>query len=104
MADSCLEGGGADGGAAGDAGTARMCLTNTDNGDHCHPFVVVIPEGEVPGEGITYMLEDGGTGHTHSITLGIYDFGGLIGGGTQLFQSTEAEGHAHLCRITCPSE
>lgn len=88
---------------AQDAGGGVLCSTNTDNGDHCHPFV--LPQSDID-EGFaeaTYNLEDGGTGHTHTVTLSTYDVLYLQAGiPKEVVSSTEA-GHNHVCLITCAS-
>lgn len=78
-----------------------VCLTSTDNGDHSHPLVI-------PGEDVTagyaektYPLEDGGTGHTHMVTLTAYDFLYLQSGAGTTIVSTMDEGHSHPCQISC---
>ena len=94
-------GGGTGGdGTGGDGGGTYTCVTNTDNGDHSHPLVV-------PGEDVldfaehSYILEDGGTGHTHTVALTAYDYIFLQDGSTVTAISSETEGHSHDCEITC---
>lgn len=91
------------GGTAGTGGTMYMCTTDTNNGDHSHPLTI-------PGEDVDYgyspdpyTLEDGGTGHTHEVTLSAYDFLFLKGGSTVNLESTETEGHTHPVVIMCTS-
>jgi len=92
------------GGTGGTGGTSYSCGTETDNGDHSHPLTI-------PGEDVAfgyaadpYVLEDGGTGHTHLVALSAYDFFYLQGGYPITLESTEESGHTHMCEITCTSE
>lgn len=98
--DACFEGGGTDG-LVDDAGAGVLCSTNTDNGDHCH--ALVIPQSDVSSGVIeaTYVLEDGGTGHTHTVMLSAYDFFYLQAGTAYSVTSTTDAGHNHTCWITC---
>lgn len=98
--DACFEGGGTDGGTSDDAGAGVLCSTNTFNGDHCHPLTV--PLSDVSRHDyVTYILEDGGTGHTHTLALSAYDFLLIEPGVSQTFQSSFDAGHSHACIITC---
>lgn len=86
-----------------DAGAGVLCSTDTDNGNHCHPLS--IPNGNASGgfTEATYVLEDGGTGHTHTVSISAYDVHDLEAGFTVMLLSTEDAGHSHQCRITCPT-
>jgi uncharacterized RmlC-like cupin family protein len=81
-----------------------LCATNTDNGSHCH--ALVIPQGDVDSgfAEATYTLEDGGTGHSHTVTVTAYDFFYLDAGIPHTIVSTEEAGHSHPCLITCASQ
>jgi hypothetical protein len=86
---------------SGSGGSSYVCKTETDNGNHSHPLTI-------PGNDILrgyqdapYVLEDGGTGHTHTIELSAYDFVYLAGGVTVIAPSSFNQGHAHYCAITC---
>lgn len=98
--DACFEGGGTEGGIE-DAGPGVLCSTNTDNGNHCHALVVPQIDVESGISQATYLLEDGGTGHTHTVTLTAYDFFYLQAGVATKVESTEQAGHTHTCLITC---
>ena len=50
----------------------------------------------------TYILEDGGTGHTHTVTVTAYDFFYLDAGIAPSLVSGEDAGHYHVCQISCP--
>ncbi len=98
--DACFEGGGTDGGTSDDAGAGVLCSTNTFNGDHCHPLAVPVSDLS-RHDYVTYILEDGGTGHTHTLMLSAYDFLLIEPGVSQTFQSSFEAGHSHACVITC---
>jgi hypothetical protein len=94
------------GGSAGMGGSGPMyvCQTDTANDTHSHPLTipgsdVALGEHEDP-----YLLEDGGTGHTHTLYLSAYDFLYLQAGVTTSVESSETLGHTHICVITCPLE
>jgi hypothetical protein len=99
--DACFESGGTDGGMAQDAGGGVLCSTNTDNGNHCHPLAVPQSEIEQGFAEATYNLEDGGTGHTHTVTLTAYDVAYLQAGFAHEVESTTEDGHSHMCLLTC---
>jgi hypothetical protein len=91
------------GGSAGNGGTTYMCTTDTDNGFHSHPL-------EIPPEDVAagypsgdYMLEDGGTGHIHTLTLTAYDFIYQQGGQEISRDSSNDDDHTHACVISCTS-
>lgn len=100
--DACFEGGGTDGGLADDAGAGVLCSTNTDNGNHCHALVVPQSDATSGFAEATYTLEDGGTGHTHTVTITAYDFFYLEAGIPHSLVSTEEAGHVHVCQFSCP--
>jgi hypothetical protein len=100
-ADSCYEGGGTDGGGlGGDAATGGLCSTNTYNGNHCHPLRVPSSDVYANLAEMTYMLEDGGTGHTHAVRLTAYDFLYLQAGVSRQLRSTVDDDHDHVCVIS----
>jgi hypothetical protein len=97
-----FEGGGTDGGLGDDAGAGVLCSTNTSNGDHSHPLEIPQDDIESGFGDKTYLLEDGGTGHTHTVTITAYDFLFLQAGTEYPIESTTDAGHSHTCLITCP--
>lgn len=99
--DACFESGGTDGGMAQDSGGGVLCSTNTDNGNHCHPLVVPQTDIDQGFAEATYNLEDGGTGHTHTVTITAYDVFYLQAGIAHEIESSDEEGHTHMCLITC---
>lgn len=85
-----------------DAGAVTVCATDTSNGDHSHPLV--IPLSDITNYYYTqYVLEDGGTGHTHTVFVTPYDCADLQGGTEVILSSSEEYGHSHPCAITCPT-
>jgi hypothetical protein len=71
-------------------------------GDHMHPLTicgadVVAP----PTDQKTFTLADGGTGHTHMVTLSVYDFLYLAAGTTVMKDSTTTNAHLHTVSINC---
>jgi hypothetical protein len=79
-----------------------LCSTNTSNGDHCHPLVVTMDD--VNAGQFVFTLEDGGTGHTHTVNVespyGGYSY--LQPGYPVEFVSENGPGHEHTVLITCP--
>ena len=95
-------GGGSGGGGSGgmaDTGGTYACM-HTMTGTHMHPFT--IPSADVDrGADKTYVLADGGTGHTTCSRSRAYDFAYLKAGTTQPIDSTTTQGHLHTVSITC---
>jgi hypothetical protein len=83
-----------------------MCSTETDNGNHAH--MLGVPPGDVErgvqDQDMAYILEDGGTGHTHTLSISSYEFLYLQVDGTLTVPSTMDAGHSHDCVITCAEE
>jgi hypothetical protein len=90
------------GGTAGAASTL-MCMTAMD-GDHTHPVTIPGSDVERALQDEPYILEDGGTGHTHELYLSAYDFLDLQFGGSAIVPSTDDFDHSHNCTITCSDE
>ena len=121
---AATSGGGAGGNAMGGAGTAGtsgggtggsggsggggtwMCTTETDNGMHSHPLTVPPDHVErgYQDKGVPYVLEDGGTGHSHTLVMEVYEFAFLKADGTVTVQSSMDMGHSHMCVVTCVEE
>lgn len=93
--------GGWDGGGTDAGSNAPSCSAETDNGDHSHPLTVPASDILRGYQDAPYLLEDGGTGHTHTLTLTAYDFAFLQAGLTAEPSSTLDDGHYHQCIITC---
>jgi hypothetical protein len=94
--------GGLDGaGAGGMEGNALVCTADTDNGMHAHPLTVPGSHVDRGYPDDSYLLEDGGTGHTHRLILTAYDFVYLRAGVSRERESSEEAGHVHTCVITC---
>lgn len=88
-------------GMGGDGGGTWTCETDTDNGNHSHPLTVPGSDVEQGFQDAPYMLEDGGAGHTHTLSLSGYDFVYLQAGATRTVDSSMESGHMHPCTITC---
>jgi hypothetical protein len=97
---------GGTGGNSGGGGGTLTCTTETDNGNHAHNLVV--PPSDVErgyqDKGVPYVLEDGGTGHMHTLMLTDYEFLYLQADGTFTKASSMEAGHSHQCVITCVEE
>jgi hypothetical protein len=66
---------------------------------------LTVPSEDVDyGYADPYVLEDGGTGHTHTVALTAYDFLYLQGGYPVTVESSEDESHTHMCVVTCTTE
>jgi hypothetical protein len=102
LALSGCGGSGESGGTCHRSGTGGTdACTFTMTGDHTHGLQ--IPPADVKaGNPATYVLEDCGTGHTHTLMLTAYDFLYLQGGTTQKVDSATTAGHLHTVSITCP--
>jgi hypothetical protein len=105
--------GGMSGGTGGAGGETPVACTDdntpsmftvtseTNNGNHSHPLHIPGIDVErmtgTPG-GCFYVLEDGGTGHTHTVTL-TYELLYLkFNVGTEtMTESTMTNGHTHNC-------
>lgn len=99
--DGSYDGGGTSGNTSDETGPGVLCTTTTSNGDHSHPLT--IPVSDLTSfDDVVYILEDGGTGHTHQLMLTAYDIVSLLSGYPFIFPSTEVDGHYHICEITCP--
>jgi len=88
-------------GAGGTSGSTMTCSADTDNGDHSHPLTIPQEDLDTYTQPSPWELEDGGTGHTHSLTLTAYDLLSLQPGVTYEVESSENSGHTHVCVITC---
>jgi hypothetical protein len=86
---------------SGSGSSSHVCIVKTDNGNHSHPLTIPGIDIERGYQDAPYVLEDGGTGHTHTLELSAYDFVYLAGGTTVSTPSSNDQGHAHDCVITC---
>jgi hypothetical protein len=94
-------GGIATGGTSGSGGSSYACKTVTDNGHHSHPLTVPGSDVLRGYQDAPYLLEDGGTGHAHTVSLSAYEFLYLQAGVTVVVPSSNAQGHTHDCLISC---
>jgi hypothetical protein len=100
VADTGGSGGGGAGGMDDGGGTTYAC-THSMTGSHTHPLTIPGSDVERGYQDAPYLLEDGGTGHTHALTLTAYDFAYLQAGATQMVDSSTTLGHLHTCSIAC---
>ncbi|HXJ21791.1 MAG TPA: hypothetical protein VMT03_16320 [Polyangia bacterium] len=95
-------GAGGAGAAGGDGGTTIMCTSVVEMVlNHTHPLTVPGSDVERGYQDTPYLLEDGGTGHTHTLTLSGYDFAYLQAGVTRSVESSTTLDHTHPCDVTC---
>ena len=94
-------GGRATAGMSGSGSSSYVCTAATGNGNHSHPLT--IPGSDVLRgyQDAPYVLEDGGTGHTHTLELSAYEFVYLAAGVMVTAPSSNDQGHTHNCVITC---
>jgi hypothetical protein len=98
-----MSAGGGTGGDGGGGGVTYVCMAMTNNGDHSHPLT--IPSSHVArgygDKGVPYILEDGGTGHTHTVELSSYEYIYLSAGTPIEEESSSTNGHTHNCIVMC---
>ena len=95
-------GGTAGSGAGGDGGGGgTLTCTNTMTGDHMHPLTIPPSDIERGYQDAPYILMEGGTGHTHTLTLDPYEFVYLNAGVAMEHESTTDAGHSHVVTINC---
>lgn len=82
-------------------GTLCASVVETVNG-HTHALSVPLSDVEAGYNDSGYLLEDGGTGHSHMLYVSAYDFLYLQAGSTVTLSSSEDAGHAHNCDVVCP--
>lgn len=93
-------GGNGAGGAAGTGGAAYSC-THSMTGTHQHPLTIPVSDIDRQYGDAPYTLEDGGTGHTHTLELSLYDYAYLHAGATRMIDSSTTSNHLHTVTITC---
>jgi hypothetical protein len=93
---------GGSGAAGGDGGAGIMCASVVEVVmNHTHPLTVPGSDVERAYQDAPYLLENGGTGHTHTLTLSGYDWAYLQAGVTRTVDSSTDLDHSHPCDITC---
>jgi hypothetical protein len=92
-------GGSGAGGAGGGGGT--LTCSNTMSGDHMHPLTIPPSDIERGYQDAPYILQEGGTGHTHTLVLDSYEFVYLNAGVTMEHESSTDAGHSHLVTMDC---
>jgi hypothetical protein len=100
--DGGSDGGTGEAGAGGepDSGGTAFCgsVVEIVNG---HAHVVNVPLSDVEaGFDTTYVLEDGGAGHTHMLVVSAYDHIYLQGGAAVDITSSTDATHSHVCTLT----
>jgi hypothetical protein len=91
-------------GGTGEGGGTLTCMSTVQMAErHTHPLNVPASDIERGYQDAPYVLEDGGTGHTHTLTLTAYDFV-YLQSGSIMPESTMDEGHVHICDISCARE
>jgi hypothetical protein len=81
-----------------------MCM-HSMTGTHMHPLTIPGSDIDIEGQGVApYVLEDGGTGHTHTLELSPYDFIFLGGGTTVMVDSSTTSNHLHTVTINCTKD
>jgi hypothetical protein len=98
--DNGASGGTCVGATGADGGSGGFSCGNTMTGNHMHPLTICGADVQAATEK-TYPLADGGTGHTHMLTLSAYDFLYLQAGTAIMRDSTTTNAHLHTCSITC---
>jgi hypothetical protein len=93
-------GGAGAGGAAGSGGSSTTCV-NSMTGTHMHPLTIPGADIDRGAQDAPYLLQDGGTGHTHTLELSIYDFAYLHAGATRMIDSSTTNNHLHTVTVTC---
>jgi hypothetical protein len=99
------ETGGTAGTGGSETGGTLVCSGSTDQyadaEGHTHDITIPQEDVDAGSQSEPWLLEDGGTGHAHSLTLSAYDWL-YLGPGYDLYvTSTEEEGHSHKTLITC---
>jgi hypothetical protein len=101
---------GDDGGTGGKGGMGGMdskytCTADTmeaSNGNnHSHPLTIPGSDIERGYQDAPYILEDGGTGHTHTLELAAYEWAYLAGGSPIEAPSSTDAGHSHNVKVNC---
>ena len=94
------QGGMSAGGGTGGGAPGYACVTSM-TGSHTHPLTIPGSDVELGYHPGPYLLEDGGTGHTHDLQFTAYEFVYLQAGATLMRDSTTTNGHLHTCTISC---
>lgn len=83
-----------------------MCMHSMTNGTaaspHVHPLTIPGSDVEI-GHDTVYILEDGGTCHTHTLGVTAYDYVYLQAGVTIMIDSSTTAAHHHTVTIACTS-
>lgn len=105
---SMLTGGSSTGGSAtGGSGGGRMyvCTVSrmpvSSGTEHTHPLMIPGSDIDRGYQDAPYPLEDGGTGHTHTLEFAPYEWAFLAGGSEIDSPTSEDAGHFHTVWTTC---
>ena len=93
--------GGADGGGTGGMDAGGTMCSETMTGDHVHPLTIPGSDVDRGYQDAPYLLEDGGTGHTHTLALSAYDFAYLEAGASRAVDSSTTNDHLHTVTMVC---
>ena len=95
--------GGSGAGGAGGSGGTRACTNMMSmEGGHVHPLTIPFSDIDRGYQDAPYILQEGGTGHTHTLVLDPYEFVYLNAGVQMEHVSSTDAGHAHTVTIDCP--
>lgn len=83
------------------SGDVHFACTTQMSGNHVHPLTIASMDVEIGYHEGPYVLEDGGTGHTHTLEVTAYDFVYLQAGTMWPITSSTDSGHSHICTVTC---
>jgi len=70
-------------------------------GSHTHPLTIPGSDIDRGYQDAPYLLEDGGTGHMHTLEFTAYDFAYLYAGATRMIDSSTTSGHLHTVTVAC---
>jgi hypothetical protein len=97
-------GGSATGGSGGGQPT-YVCTVNrmpvSSGTEHTHPLMIPGSDIDRGYQDRPYPLEDGGTGHTHTLEFAPYEWPELKGGNEIDAPTTEDAGHFHTVWVSC---
>ena len=95
-------GGDGAGGTAGSGGGTYTCTNMVGMAmGHTHPLTIPGSDIENQSQAAPYILEDGGTGHTHELLLTAYEIVFLNAQTPVTSTSSTTNGHEHSVDISC---
>lgn len=91
-----------DGASADSTGGTFMCMSTVEvTNNHTHPLTIPPSDVERGSQAAPYVLQNGGTGHTHMLELTAYDFVYLQAGSMIMRESSTDNNHSHQCDLLC---